>query len=83
MILNGDEASIDFSLIFPTTFVDNSVVFEVFAGIYNINTRSIKYVEIENQINMNPAGILLTSKPKITTNKIQLKGAAGSLKNKI
>ena len=49
-------------------------------GVYNVDTRTIGYLNIEPQpIMSNPtyisaAGVIISSKPEITTNKITLRG---------
>lgn len=58
-------------------------------GVYNVNTRQIRYLNIEPRpISPNPTYIvpgtaLISSQSKVTTNKIQLAGYAGSYRNNV
>lgn len=58
-------------------------------GVYNVNTRQIRYLDIETRpISPNPTYLvpgtaLISSQSKVLTNKIQLAGYAGSYKDNI
>ena len=88
--MDGSEATTDFSIILPTTFFSNSaLLFEIMIGVMDVNTRVVRYLEIEPKpTSGNPtyklaAGASLTSKPKMVANKIVLAGKAGSYKDNI
>lgn len=91
IVLDGTETSTAFSILLPTTFITNTLSYhyEVMVGVYNTITRQITYLQIEprpispNPTYIEPSSASLSAKPKVTTNKIQLAGYAGSYKNNV
>lgn len=70
IVLDGSETTQDFSIILPTTFLSaDPLLFEIMVGVYNVDTRTISYLNIEPQpvsgsdTYISAAGVIISSKP--------------------